>query len=75
MFKVIFPLILILALELIPVVKTYAHMKTRYGENLANLTPAIQTDEHSLNNASLEKFSELEKTAEGTRETMPDYWF
>lgn len=75
MMKVLFPLIFVLALELMPVVKTYADIKSKYGENLINLTPQLQHVEGSDQNALFSKIQEIEKSLSGTQEAKPSYWF
>lgn len=75
MMKVMFPLIFFFALELTPVVKTYANIQSKYGDNLTNLTPHTLLTESNLKNSIAEKFEQLEKNTDTRKATQPNYWF
>lgn len=65
MIKAMFPIIILLALELVPVVKSYANIKSKYGDNLAGLTAQVQPD-----SAIAGKLDEIEKSL-GMAEKKP----
>jgi len=75
MMKVLFPIIFVLALELIPVVKTYADIRNKYGDNLSHLIPYTQGTGTSLTSTLADKFSELEKSLGSAKDSTPNYWF